>query len=95
VLGDPGLGTMFDGGGQCGVSGAEGCHADAKALDVERVDGEGSVAAGGAAFTADEPGAGAAGGVGESGVHDLHELSVASGERHVARLRPWTTHAVM
>jgi AraC-like DNA-binding protein len=91
VLGDPGLGAVFEGGGKGGVTEVEGRHAGAKPLDVERVDGEGSVAAGGAAFTANEPGAGAAGGVGESGVHNLDELSVASGERHVARLRPWTT----
>ncbi len=65
----------------CLFGGGDGqlCHAFAQALSVERVDGEGSVAALGAAGAADEMRAAAAGGVGEGCVDDLEELAVLWG----------------
>ena len=85
VLGEPGAGAAFEIGGEGWLVGAQCFHAGAEAEDVECVDGEGSVAALGAAGAAGEPGAGAARGFGQRGVDDLHELGIAGGKGHSAK----------
>jgi len=79
---DPGVGALFNAGGARGIPGAERIHAVSQAERVKGVDGEGSVTALGAAWTADEPVAGAGGGVGQGCVDDLHENGVSAGDAH-------------
>lgn len=70
------MGAKLDGCGSFGVGGGELRHAGAETCGIERVNGEGPVAALGAAGAADEVRAAALGGVGEAGVDDLDELAV-------------------
>lgn len=60
-------------------------HSIAQGECVELADGEGAVAASRAAGVACEPNAGAAGGIGESCVHDLHEFGVAGEQGRVRK----------
>ena len=82
VLGEPGAGAAFDFGGKRRLRGAERGHAGAEARGVERVDGEGAVAALRATDAAGKKVSGAAGGIGERGIDDLHEFGVARGKGH-------------
>ncbi len=72
--GDGGCGAGADGGGTGGIRVIEGTQALLKAMGVEGGDGEDAVAALRTAGAAGEPGAGAADGIGEGVVDDLHEL---------------------
>lgn len=82
VFAEPGAGAEFEIGGEGGLGGAQRIHAGAEAEDVERIDGEGSVAALRAPGSAGEPGAGATAGFGERSIDDLHEFSVAWRKMH-------------
>ena len=86
VLVEPGADAVANGFGQLRIGVTEGLHAGVEPGGVEGVDREGAVAALGAAGAAGEPGAGAASGVGEGGVHDLNELGVVDGKRHMDRV---------
>lgn len=86
ILLDPCLRTADEFRREGGILSLELCHTVVQTRGVEGVDGKGSVAALGASRTADEPGAGALRGIGEDGVHDLHELVIARGEAHLVRI---------
>jgi len=82
VLGDPSAGAALDCVGRVGVGVAEGFHPGLEAQSVEGIDGEGTMAALGAARAAGEMVAGAAGGFGEGRIEDLDEFSVGGGKAH-------------
>jgi len=79
-------GTLAEGRGVFGIGRIESGESVAQADGVKLGDGEDADAALGASWRALEPGAGAAGGVGDGGVDDLDELRVAGGERHGVRI---------
>ncbi len=87
VFREPKPGAAGEFGRESGVGDTKNLHPGAQALRIESVDGKGSVTALGAAEAAGEPVTGAPGGVGQSGIHDLHEPGIAGGERHVLRIR--------
>ncbi len=70
-------GAEAEGGGAFGIGGIEERKAFAEADGVELGDGEDADAALGASGSTQEPGAGAAGSVGDGGVDDLNELRIA------------------
>jgi len=84
--GDGLLGALTDCGGAFGLSRVEGSQTSAETGGVELRDGEDADAALGAAWTAEEHGAGAAGGIGNGGVDDLDEMHVAVREAHADRI---------
>lgn len=79
-------GAEAEGGGAFGIGGIEERKAFAEADGVELGDGEDADAALGASGSTQEPGAGAAGSVGDGGVDDLNELRIACGEWHGVRI---------
>jgi hypothetical protein len=81
--------AAFDFGGECWVGDAHCLHALLEAQCVERVDGEGSMAALRASKVADEPWAGAPGCVSEGGVDDLDELGILRGQAHDGKDTGW------
>lgn len=78
--GDGVFGARADGVGALRIGGVKRGEAVAEARGIELRDGEDTGAALGASGGAEKPGAGAAGGVGNGGIDDLHELSIARGE---------------
>jgi hypothetical protein len=78
-------GALADGRGAVGIDGIEGGEAFAETGGVQLGDGKDADAALRASGSAEEEGAGAAGGIGNGGVDDVDELGVAGGE-HRARI---------
>ena len=78
----PGAGAALDRSSERKLRGAERGHAGAEARGVERVDGKDAKTALRAADAAGQRVSGAAGGIGERGVDDLHEFGVARGKGH-------------
>jgi len=68
--------------GENRVLAAQSLHAGGQALDIKLVDGEGAVAALSAPWAAIQPGAGAAGGISQCSIHDLHEFPIACRKSH-------------
>ena len=85
MLGEPRVGAGFDSFRGRGVRRAKFVHAAAEAKGIERIDGEGSMAALGAAGSAGQPLAGTMGGFSQRGIHDLHEFGVTGGQGHAAK----------
>lgn len=71
VLLDPGAGTIAEHLSGAGVGSLQGVYAGLNASGIEGADRESAVTALGASGAASEHGAGAMGGIGECGVHDL------------------------
>ncbi len=78
--------SLADSGGTAGVGGVESGETIAKACGVELRDGEDAHAALCASRSAEKPGAGTAGRVGNSRIDDLDELSVAGRNGHGIRI---------
>jgi hypothetical protein len=78
--------SLAEGEGAFGIGGIESGESLAQAGCVQLGDGEDADATLRASRSAQEPGAGAAGSVGDGGVNDLDELCVAGGERHEIRI---------
>jgi hypothetical protein len=71
--GDGLLGAPAEGGGALRISDVEGSQAGAETGGIQLRDGEDADAALRASRSAEEPGTGAAGGVGNGGIDDLHK----------------------
>jgi hypothetical protein len=78
--GDGFAGALADSGGPVRFGGVEGGETFPKAGGVELRDGKDADAALRASWSAEEEGAGAAGGVGNGGIDDVDELGVTGGE---------------
>jgi len=88
ILFEPGVGTVLDLPGKGGVVGSQIVHAFLEAHCIERVDGEGAMAALRAAGAAEEPGSGARRGIDESSVHDLKQLGISVRQGHTVKNKP-------
>ena len=86
MLGEPKAGTLVDFGCERGICGSKRRHSFTETRRVEGVDGERSMAALRATDAAGEEVPGAAGGTGERGVDNLHELGIAKGHQGKHRL---------
>jgi hypothetical protein len=73
-------GALANGGGAIRIGGVEGSEAFAETGGVKLRDGKDADAALGASWSAEKESAGAAGGVGNSGIDDVDELGIARGE---------------
>ena len=78
----PGAGAALDRCGKLGIGLAQLAHSGLKAHGVERIHGEGAVAALRAADAAGEKSSGAARRIGEGVVHNPHKVGIARGKAH-------------